>query len=58
MIFDYADRFRDAATEMAGWMMEGRLKSREDVVEGFEKFPETLLKLFKGDNIGKLVLKL
>lgn len=57
VIFDYADRFREAAMEMAGWMMEGRLKSREDIVEGFETFPETLLKLFEGDNIGKLVLK-
>jgi NADPH-dependent curcumin reductase CurA len=32
------------------------LKSREDIVEGFETFPETLLKLFKGENTGKLVL--
>ena len=58
VVFDYADRYREAAMEMAGWMMEGRLKSREEVVEGFENFPETLLKLFKGDNIGKLVLKI
>jgi NADPH-dependent curcumin reductase len=57
LVFDYADRYFDAATEMAGWMVEGKLKSREDIVEGFETFPDTLLKLFKGENIGKLVLK-
>jgi NADPH-dependent curcumin reductase CurA len=57
LVFDYADRYFEAATEMAGWMVEGKLKSREDIVEGFENFPETLLKLFKGENIGKLVLK-
>lgn len=57
VVFDYADRYLEAATEMAGWMAEGKLKSREDIVEGFETFPETLLKLFEGANIGKLVLK-
>ena len=57
VVFDYADRYAEAAREMAGWMAAGKLKSREDVVEGLETFPETLLKLFKGENIGKLVLK-
>jgi NADPH-dependent curcumin reductase len=42
---------------MAGWMAAGKLKSREHIVEGFETFPDTLLKLFNGENIGKLVLK-
>jgi NADPH-dependent curcumin reductase len=55
--FDYADRYGDAAREMAGSMATGKLKSREDVVAGFETFPETLLKLFKGENVGKLMLK-
>jgi hypothetical protein len=57
VVFDYADRYAVAAREMAGWMVEGKLKARSDVVEGFESFPETLLKLFKGENTGKLVLK-
>lgn len=57
VVFDYANRYMEAATEMATWMMEGKLKSREDIVEGIENFPETLLKLFTGDNVGKLVLK-
>jgi NADPH-dependent curcumin reductase CurA len=55
--FDYANRYGEAACEMAGWMAAGKLKSREDVVEGFETFPETLLKLFKGENFGKLMIK-
>ena len=42
---------------MAGWIAAGKLKSREDIVPGFATFPETLLKLFTGENIGKLVLK-
>jgi NADPH-dependent curcumin reductase CurA len=43
--------------EMAGWMAQGKLKSREDVVQGLETFPDTLNKLFRGENFGKLVLK-
>ena len=57
VVFDYADRYADAAREMAGWMAAGKLKSREDIVEGLETFPDALLKLFKGENIGKLILK-
>ena len=57
VVFDYADRYQQAAIELAGWIAAGTLKSREDIVEGLETFPETLLKLFKGENIGKLMLK-
>ena len=57
VVFDYASRYGEAAREMAGWMATGQLKTREDVVEGLETFPETLLMLFKGENTGKLVLK-
>lgn len=57
VVFDYADRYALAAREMGGWLVEGKLKSREDVVQGLETFPETLLKLFRGENTGKLVLQ-
>jgi len=42
---------------MAAWMAAGKLKSREHIVEGLETFPDSLLKLFNGENTGKLVLK-
>lgn len=57
LVFDYADRYAEGARVMAGWMAAGKLKSREHVVEGLETFPDTLLKLFKGENLGKLILK-
>ncbi len=57
VVFDYADRYGIAVKDLSGWMKEGRLKSREDIVEGIETFPDTLLKLFKGENFGKLVLQ-
>src|ERR1700691_1088095 len=57
LVFDYADRYGHAVQEMAGWMAAGKLKSREDIVEGIETYPDTFLKLFKGENLGKLILK-
>jgi NADPH-dependent curcumin reductase CurA len=57
LVFDYADRYGAAAREMAGWIAAGKLKTREDIVRGLETFPETLLKLFRGENLGKLVLQ-
>lgn len=57
VVFDYAARYGEAGVEMAGWYKSGQLKSREDIVPGLETFPDTLNKLFSGENFGKLVLK-
>jgi NADPH-dependent curcumin reductase CurA len=57
VVFDYASRYGEALRDLSTWMMQGKLKSREDVVSGFADFPEILLKLFSGENTGKLVLK-
>ncbi|QJY45781.1 NADP-dependent oxidoreductase [Pseudonocardia broussonetiae] len=59
VVFDYADRYADAAAELGGWLREGKLRSREDVVRGgVADFPETLLRLFRGENTGKLILQI
>lgn len=57
VVFHFAARYGEGVREMATWMAQGKLKSKEDIVEGLETFPETLLKLFSGENFGKLVLK-
>jgi len=57
VVFDYVERFPIAVAELAALMKAGRLKSKEDVVVGLDNFPETLLKLFSGENFGKLVLQ-
>ena len=59
VVFDYAPRYGEAVAEMATYLKDGRMKSREDVVRGtVADFPATLLKLFNGENFGKLVLQL
>jgi NADPH-dependent curcumin reductase CurA len=58
VVFDYADRYPQAVAELAGYLKDGRMKSREDVVEGgVAAFPGTLPRLFSGENFGKLVLQ-
>ena len=57
VVFDYADRYPLAVAEMALYLKDGRMQSREDVVQGLQQFPDALLKLFNGENFGKLVLE-
>jgi NADPH-dependent curcumin reductase len=58
VIFDYFDRLAEGGKEMGAWLAAGKLKSFEDIATGgIERFPDTLLRLFKGENLGKLVLE-
>jgi NADPH-dependent curcumin reductase CurA len=57
LVTDYAARYPEGVATLARWMKEGSFKSREHIVDGFDHFPSTLLMLFKGENLGKLVLK-
>ncbi len=54
---DYLDRIPEAAKALGGWVAAGEISSREDIAEGLENFPDTLLRLFSGENTGKLVLR-
>jgi NADPH-dependent curcumin reductase CurA len=57
VVFDYAPRYKEGAMQMGQWLKEGKMVSKEHVEEGIDTFPETLAKLFRGGNFGKLVLK-
>jgi NADPH-dependent curcumin reductase CurA len=59
LVFDYQDKYPQAMAELAGWLRDGKIVSREHVVHGgVGDFPEALLMLFDGVNTGKLVLAL
>jgi NADPH-dependent curcumin reductase CurA len=59
VIFDYAARYGEGVTQLAEWLQSGELRSREDIVQGdVDQFPDVLLRLFRGENTGKLVLAL
>ena len=58
VVFDYAERFPIAVAELSGYLKDGRMKSREDVIQGgVAAFPQALARLFTGENFGKLVLR-
>ncbi len=57
VVFDYAKDYQKAAMQLGTWMAQGKLKSKEDIYNGIENFHETFLKLFSGEKMGKLVLK-
>jgi hypothetical protein len=55
---DYLSRYGEAVQQLGSWLASGELVSREDIAEGLQNFPDTLLRLFAGENRGKLVLKI
>ena len=57
IILDYVARMAEGAKALAGLMAEGKLKTAEDIQEGFENCPATLRRLFEGKNLGKQMLK-
>jgi len=57
MVSDYYPRAMEGVTAMAGWIQAGKLKTREEIVQGLETFPETFSRLFSGEKLGKLVLE-
>jgi NADPH-dependent curcumin reductase CurA len=57
LVTDYMARFGEALPEMAGWLREGKLKYREDIIDGFENLPRAFIGLFHGENIGKRMVK-
>jgi NADPH-dependent curcumin reductase CurA len=57
VVFYYAARYAEGLQALARWMAAGKLKAREDIVDGLETFPDTLQKLYRGENFGKLVIK-
>lgn len=57
IVLDYAKRFEDAAREMRLWIDAGALKHRATVIDGFENLPLALIRLFEGDNTGKMMVK-
>lgn len=58
IMFNYMAEIDEAFAELGTWVAEGKITWREDIQEGFENIPSTLLRLFSGRNQGKQLLKL
>ena len=57
LVFDHVHRMPDFLRDMSQWLAEGKVRYREDVVEGLENAPRAFVGLFKGENIGKRIVK-
>ena len=57
IVSDYADRFPEGMKRLAEWVSQGKLKYRETIIEGLENTPRAFLGLFRGENIGKQLVK-
>ncbi|WP_139492348.1 NADP-dependent oxidoreductase [Brevibacillus dissolubilis] len=57
IVSDYAKQFPEGMKQLGQWVVEGKLKYRENIVEGFDNTVEAFLGLFRGENIGKQLVK-
>jgi len=58
LVFQFADRYPEAITELSKWFAERKIKNKIDVQHGLENAPQTIIRLFTGANFGKQLLKL
>jgi NADPH-dependent curcumin reductase CurA len=58
LIFDYAHRYEEAIARLAGWLREGKLCYREDIADGIEHCPGAIAELYRGENLGKKLIRL
>jgi NADPH-dependent curcumin reductase CurA len=58
IVSDHSDRLPDFHADMAKWIAEGRIKWRETIVEGIENAPKAFIGLFRGENFGKMLVKI
>jgi len=58
IIFDYAPRYEEAIARLADWVRQGKLRYREDIQDGIEACPGAIARLYRGDNLGKSLIRL
>lgn len=58
LMFDYTDRTDEAVAQLADWVRTGRLAYREDILHGIEHAPGAIARLYRGENTGKLLIRL
>jgi NADPH-dependent curcumin reductase len=58
LVFDYEQRTAEAVPALAGWVREGKLRYREDVLDGIAEAPGAIAGLYRGENLGKRLIKL
>jgi NADPH-dependent curcumin reductase CurA len=58
LVFDHADRFAAALADLEAWVRAGRIRYREDVLDGIEHAPGSIAGLYRGENLGKRLIRI
>ena len=58
IVSDHPGREADFLRDVSGWLKEGKIRYKEDIVEGLENAPRAFLGLFRGENFGKLLARM
>jgi hypothetical protein len=58
IVIDHYDKIQQFYADMAKWIAEGKIKRKETIVDGIENAPKAFIGLFKGDNFGKMIVKI
>jgi len=58
IVSNYSERFGEGLSNLLQWVVEGKIKSTQTILDGFEKLPEAFLGLFSGDNKGKMLVRI
>ena len=57
LISDYLPRFAEGAAQLAQWVRDGAIKYQVDIIDGIERTPEGLARIFSGANLGKQLVR-
>ncbi|MES1979776.1 MAG: NADP-dependent oxidoreductase [Pseudomonadota bacterium] len=58
LVWDYEHRYEEAVARLAAWVREGKLRYREEIVDGIAAAPDAIASLYRGENLGKRLIRL
>jgi NADPH-dependent curcumin reductase CurA len=58
VVFDFAERYAEARDKLARWVKDGTIRYREDILDGIENAPGAIAGLYRGDNVGKRLIRI
>lgn len=58
LVWDYEHRYEEAVAKLAAWVREGKLRYREEILDGITAAPDAIASLYRGENLGKRLIRL
>ena len=58
LVFQFKSRYQEGLSKLSQWLLDEKIKYKEDIVSGIENAPDTFIGMMKGKNFGKLLIKI